>query len=76
VGIGAGTVSSIINESRQNDPEFDLLRQVAVYLKNMGMKAGSFAPLIRCREILEGLLATNTGGENRVANSSIASILL
>ena len=26
-GIGAGTVSSIINECRQNDSEFDLIRQ-------------------------------------------------
>ncbi|HET7285625.1 MAG TPA: hypothetical protein VFI70_13155 [Nitrososphaeraceae archaeon] len=33
VGIGAGTVSSIINECTQNDSEFDLMRQVAVKMK-------------------------------------------
>ena len=29
VDIGAGTVSSIIKECKQNDPDFDLLREVA-----------------------------------------------
>jgi hypothetical protein len=52
VGIGAGTVSSIIQEFRQNDPEFDLLREVAVKLKNQGINIESFASLIRLREIL------------------------
>ena len=33
VGIGAGTVSGIINECRQNDLQFDLLREVAVKLR-------------------------------------------
>ncbi len=53
VGIGAGTVSGIINECRQNDLQFDLLREVAVKLKNQGVDIGSFAPLVRLREILE-----------------------
>ena len=50
--IGTGTVSSIIKEYRQNDTGFDLLRQVAVDLKNHSESAESFAPLIRIREIL------------------------
>ena len=29
--IGAGTVSAIIKEAMQNDPEFDLQRQVALW---------------------------------------------
>ncbi|MGB6628964.1 MAG: hypothetical protein WBE61_12615 [Nitrososphaeraceae archaeon] len=51
-GIGAGTVSSIINECRQNDSEFDLIRQAAVKLKNQGESIESFAPLVRLREML------------------------
>jgi len=51
-GIGAGTVSSIINECRQNDTEFDLLRQVAVIVRSEGYSIESFAPLVRIREIL------------------------
>jgi hypothetical protein len=53
VGIGAGTVSGIINECRQNDLQFDLLREVAVKLKSQGVDILSFAPLVRLREILE-----------------------
>jgi hypothetical protein len=52
VGIGAGTVSGIIQEFRQNDPEFDLLREVAVKLKNQGINIESFGSLVRLREIL------------------------
>ncbi|MGA9169328.1 MAG: hypothetical protein WBZ20_04190 [Nitrososphaeraceae archaeon] len=50
VGIGAGTVSGIIQEFRQNDPEFDLLREVAVKLKNQGINIESFGSLVRLRE--------------------------
>jgi transcriptional regulator with XRE-family HTH domain len=53
VGIGAGTISGIIQEFRQNDPEFDLLREVAVKLKNQGINIESFGSLVRLREILE-----------------------
>jgi transcriptional regulator with XRE-family HTH domain len=52
VGIGAGTVSGIIQGFRQNDPEFDLLREAAVKLKNQGINIESFAPFVRLREIL------------------------
>ena len=51
-GIGAGTVSSIIKEYRQNDTEFDLLRQVAVIVRSEDYSIESFAPLVRIREIL------------------------
>jgi len=50
VGIGAGTVSGIIQEFQQNDPEFELLREVAVKLKNQGINIESFASLVRLRE--------------------------
>jgi hypothetical protein len=59
-GIGAGTVSNIINECRQNDSEFDLLRQAAVKLKNQGESIESFAPLVRLREMLRRELLDKT----------------
>jgi len=55
-GIGTGTVSSIIYECRHSDPQFDLMRQTAVKLKNQGDSIESFAPLVRLREILRELL--------------------
>jgi hypothetical protein len=60
VGIGAGTVSKIINECRQNDSKFDLMREVAVKLENQGDTIESFAPLVRLREILRGSLLSDT----------------
>jgi hypothetical protein len=51
--IGAGITTAIIKERRKEDPEFDLLRGVAVKLKNMGMDVQHFAQLIRLTEVLE-----------------------
>jgi hypothetical protein len=53
VDIGAGTVSSVIKECRQNDPDFDLLREVAVIIKNEGMNLNFVAPSIRLKRVLE-----------------------
>src|SRR5919205_2409629 len=55
-GIGSGTVSNILNECRQNDTQFDLMRQVALKPKLQGDGIESFAPLVRLREILRQLL--------------------
>ena len=64
-GIGAGTVSAIIKEAMQNDPEFDLQRQVAVILKrenNLDVK--SFALLIRIRnKLIKEMGLTNNNDE-------------
>ena len=49
-GIGSGTVSNIIKGCRQNDSEFDLMRQLAVKLKNQGDTIESFASTVRLRE--------------------------
>ena len=51
--IGAGTVSEIVKEYRRGDLDDDLLREVALNLKNMGLDIQSFAPLVRLREVLE-----------------------
>lgn len=62
VGIAAGTVSSILKESRQNDPPFDLMREVAVKLSRQGESVESFAHLLRCRQKLRKIegLGVNT----------------
>jgi hypothetical protein len=53
VHIGAGTVSGIIKEYRSGDLDADLLREVALNLKNTGLDILSFAPLVRLRAILK-----------------------
>jgi len=53
VGIGAGTVSGIFNECRENDPEFDLLREVARMLKKEDLDVNSFASSIRVHRKLQ-----------------------
>jgi hypothetical protein len=63
--IGTGTVSGIINECRQSDTEFDLMRQVSVKLKHQGHSIESFAPLVRLREILRGLLQDRDASTTR-----------
>lgn len=53
VGIGTGTVSGILQQCRQDDADFDLLRGVAVELRDMGMRVENFAPLLRLKSLLE-----------------------
>jgi hypothetical protein len=50
--ISQGAVSGIIKESGTDDPQFYLLREVAVKIKNQGMDIESFAPLVRLRAVL------------------------
>ena len=61
-----GAVSGIIKEAGKDDPQFLLLREVAVQIKNLGIDIESFAPLVRLRAILrdKGLLTGITGQEN------------
>lgn len=51
--IGTGTVSGIIQQCRQDDADFDLLRGVAVELRERGMRVENFAPLLRLKSLLE-----------------------
>lgn len=64
--ISQGAVSGIIKESGKDDPQFYLLREVAVKIKNQGMDIESFAPLVRLRPVLrdKGVLTGSTGQEN------------
>ena len=51
--IGAETDSGKTQQCRQDDVDFDLLRGVAVELRNRGMRVGDFAPLLRLNSLLE-----------------------
>ena len=46
-------MSSIIKECKQNDQDFDLLRQVAFIIKNKGLDLNFLASSIRLRKISE-----------------------
>jgi hypothetical protein len=58
--IGAGTVSGIIQQCRQDDADFDLLRGVALQLRDRGMRVEDYAPLLRLKSST-GTLAGNLG---------------
>ena len=64
--ISQGAVSDIKKDAAKNDPQYPLLREVAVKIKNQGMDIESFAPLVRLRVILrdKGVLTGSTGNEN------------
>ena len=65
--IGAGTVSAIIKEAMQNDPEFDLQRQVALSLKKENnLDIESFASLIRIRNKLIKEMGLNNDEKSKV----------
>lgn len=51
--ISSGSVSGILREYRKKDREFDLLRVVALQLKEHNISVRSFAGLIRCRQWLK-----------------------
>jgi hypothetical protein len=62
--ISAGAVSSIIRDLGKDDPESDLLREVAVKIKNQNLEIETFAPLVRLAEVLrEKELLTGITGE-------------
>ena len=51
--IGTGTVRTIIQQRRQDDADFDLLRGVALELRDRGMRVEDYAPLLRLKNLLE-----------------------
>lgn len=51
--IGTGTVSNVVQQVRQDDAKFDLLRGVAVELKARGLRVEDFAPLLRLKSLLQ-----------------------
>jgi transcriptional regulator with XRE-family HTH domain len=77
--IGFGTVSGIIKESRDNDPEFELLRALAVKLRDQGYDVQSFAHAVRLREVLKqkgGLLDTTKEGHEEQVQEKIEALMM
>ena len=65
--IGAGTVSAIIKEAMQEDPEFDLQRQVALSLKKENnLDTKSFASLFRIRNKLIKEMGLNNDEKSKI----------
>jgi transcriptional regulator with XRE-family HTH domain/predicted DNA-binding protein YlxM (UPF0122 family) len=64
--ISTGAVSGVIKDLRRDDPQFDLLREIAVKIKNLNLQVESFAPLVRLYEVLlaKDLLTGITGEES------------
>jgi transcriptional regulator with XRE-family HTH domain len=51
--IGAGTVTAIIKDAKQDIPDIDLLRAVALVLKKYGLDLSVFASSIRIKNKLD-----------------------
>jgi transcriptional regulator with XRE-family HTH domain len=64
--ISTGAVTGVIKDLRRDDPQFDLLREVAVKIKTLNLPVESFAPLVRLYKILreKDLLTGITGKES------------
>jgi hypothetical protein len=72
--IGTGTVSKIISEYKENDPEFDIVRELAVMLKIEGnLDVNLFASAVRLRKILEKKELTEQQIESFIENIDIHS---
>jgi hypothetical protein len=77
--ISAGAVSAITENFRRDDPQFDLLREVAVKLKNQKLDIQSFAPLVRLYEVLreKGLLTGTTGqGSHEMMQNRMEALII
>src|SRR3982751_4741363 len=53
-GIGAGTVTDITQQARNNDiPDIDLMRDLALKLKKEGLDVSRFASSVRLKKVLD-----------------------
>lgn len=77
LSISTGAVGGIIEDLRKDDPQFDLLREVAVKLKKQNLDIQSFAPLVRLYEVLKekGLLTDEQESLDMVQNIMEALIV-
>src|SRR6266487_2653692 len=69
-GIGAGTVSNIINELKKGveDSDYDSVRELAVYSKKEGFDLSDFASSIRLSNYIQKLGANQNQIESFIAN--------
>ncbi len=54
-GIGAGTVTSIIQQARNNMADIDLMRALALKIKKENREMNYFASTVRLKKVLERL---------------------
>jgi hypothetical protein len=51
-GIGAGTVTGILQQARNNDiPDIDLMRKLALMLKKEGLDVNHFSSAVRLKKV-------------------------
>jgi hypothetical protein len=69
--IGAGTVSAIIKDAKQEIPDIDLLREVALILKKYGLDLSVFAHSIRLKNKLDEMGLNEDQVETLIENINI-----
>jgi transcriptional regulator with XRE-family HTH domain len=69
--IGAGTVSSIIKDAKQEIPDIDLLREVALVLKKYDLDLSVFAPSIRIKNKLDEMGLNEDQIDSLIDNANI-----
>jgi DNA-binding CsgD family transcriptional regulator len=73
--ISGGSVSAIIKGRRRKDREFDLLRVVAVELRERNTDVESFSLFIRLRELLKSQYSDSSKSIEEVEEESIDSMM-
>jgi transcriptional regulator with XRE-family HTH domain len=69
--IGAGTVTAIIKDAKQEIPNIDLLREVALVLKKYDLDLSVFAPSIRIKNKLDEMGLNEDQVETLIDNGNI-----
>jgi transcriptional regulator with XRE-family HTH domain len=69
--IGAGTVTAIIKDAKQEIPDIDLLREVALVLKKYDLDLSVFAPSIRIKNKLDEMGLNEDQVETLIDNGNI-----
>jgi hypothetical protein len=69
--IGAGTVSSIIKDSKQEIPDIDLLREVALVIKNDDLDLSVLANSIRLKKKMDDMGLNEDQIESLIENINI-----
>jgi hypothetical protein len=54
-GIGTGTVTSIIQQARDNVADIDLMRALAIKIKKENLDLNDFASTVRLKKVLDEL---------------------
>ncbi len=70
-GIGAGTVSAIIKEAKQEIPDIDLLREVAIIVKKYDLDLSILASSIRIKNKLDEMGLNEDQAESFIENINI-----